>query len=67
MVEGVENEPVFCGLGIVFVLIEVWDWSSSLTSQRGSYGSMLVWRRRDVIPSILRPDIGALCEEPMLG
>ena len=66
MTEGVENEPMFCGFGVVLLLVGVWDWSSSLTSQRSFYGSMLVWGRRDVIPSILRPDIGALCEEPML-
>jgi uncharacterized membrane protein YiaA len=67
MAEGVESEPMFCGLGVVLVLVGVWDWSSSLTGQGGFYGSMLVRGRRDVIPSILRPDIGALCEEPMLG
>ena len=54
---------MFCGFGIVFVLVE--DWSSSLTSQGGSYGSVLVWGKGDVIPSIVRPDICCLCKEPI--
>jgi hypothetical protein len=67
MAKGVESEPMFCGFCVVLVLVGVWYWSSSLTSQGGFYGGMLVRGTRDVIPSILRPDIGALCEEPVLG
>ena len=56
-------EPVFCRLSIVFMHVMIWDWCCTLTSERCSYGSMLVWWRRDMIPSVVGPDIGVVGED----
>ena len=50
-------------LGVVFILIIIWHRGSTLSGEGGSYGCVLVHGGWDMIPCVLGPDIGALCEK----
>jgi hypothetical protein len=55
---------VFCGLGVVSILVAIWHGSCTLAGKRGGYGGVLVCWGWDMIPGVLGPDIVVLCEEP---
>ncbi len=50
-------------LGIIFMLVAIWHGGRTLSSEGGRYSRILIGRWGDMIPCVLRPDIGVLGEE----
>src|SRR6266567_7785131 len=59
-IKAVWNAPILGGFGIISILFAIRHGGRTLSGERGSYVHILISRWQDMIPCVLRPDVGVL-------